>query len=32
MINTIAYELNTAITPEELSRLFKASGIKRPAK
>ncbi len=31
MINTIEYKLNTAITPEELSRLFKASGIKRPA-
>ncbi|AZU60180.1 GNAT family N-acetyltransferase [Neobacillus mesonae] len=27
----IEYKLNTPITPEELSRLFKASGINRPA-
>ncbi|GHH99645.1 GNAT family N-acetyltransferase [Neobacillus kokaensis] len=27
----IEYKLNTTITPEELSQLFKVSGIKRPA-
>ena len=30
MTKKIEYKLNTMITAEELSRLFKASGIKRP--
>lgn len=30
MTEKIEYKLNTKITAEELSRLFKASGIKRP--